>query len=256
VRARRTASSRRRAISSSLYSLSVRCFRVCVMIKTKFPLDPTTDPWASHFHAIGAIAVAWNDLEQWMHRILEKLTRFDREAAGYLTSMLGNVSISGLVKRVARSTDGRPEILDLLDHLVEGFEICRENRNTVLHSRLVMELTGGPTAGLAKRAKLGGYNRFSGNITDLVRVAAETNTFGEFAFDVYIEVLRHPTVIREGLAHLLMTYKDEPLPSKPPLPNKLNPNPPAGVQKAVPRQRQPSRSIRKAQRKKLWKKPE
>jgi hypothetical protein len=224
------------------------------MIKTVFPLDPSIDPWAAHFHAIGAIAVGWNDLELWMHKILEKLTRFDDGAADYLISMLVNVSISGLVKRVARSTDGRSEIIDLLDDLIDGFEICRENRNTVLHSRLVMGLAG-PSTGLAKRAKEGGYNAFPGDITDLVRVASEINAFGEFALGVYIEILRHPTAIRGGgLAELLLTEKPGPLPSRPPLPNKLNPNPPAEVQKAAPRQRLPSRATRKAQRKKLWKK--
>lgn len=187
-----------------------------------------------------------------MHKVLEKLTRFDEDAADYLTNMLGDVSISGLVKRLARSTDGRAAVVDLLDHLVEGFEICRENRNTVLHGRLVMELTG--TTRLAKRAKLGGYNSFPGDLPDLVRVASEIDAFGEFALAVYIEVLRHPTAIRKGLAAFLMLEKHGPLPSKPPLPRKLDPNPPAGDQKVDSRPRQPSRATRKAQRKKLWKK--
>ena len=218
------------------------------MLNTKFPLD-VSDPWAPHFHAIGAITVAWNELEDTVGRIMRQLTRFEPATADYLTTMLGNVSTSGLVRRLVEHADGRAEVVELVNHLLDGFEICRENRNTVLHSRFIVNYLAA-TQTLYKRAKTGEYNDFPGDLPSIQRVAMEIDSFATFSYRVYERVLSHPNaVIKSDMARALISGGNPPSPERPLVPSKLVPIPLAEARKNAPRQRQPSRAERKARRK-------
>jgi len=54
--------------------------------------DPITDdPWHAHFHAIGALTVAWNDHELILEYIISALLRLD--TASFLITNMGNVRI-------------------------------------------------------------------------------------------------------------------------------------------------------------------
>jgi len=187
--------------------------------------DPiTNDPWHAHFHAIGALTVAWNGLEHTLEYIIGALLRLDHDTASFLITNLGNVSRADLAKRLIRTNDGRTQIIELVDHLAKGYNTCRENRNIILHSQFTINALASK-AWLVKPTRSGALNEYPADLSTLRQVATEVATFAGFAVDIF-------GAIQTDTDHVGASDSKDPQvavwpwtwPNKPPLPRNLNPH--------------------------------
>jgi hypothetical protein len=197
-----------------------------------FPLDVKTDPWAAYFHAIGVLSVAWNALERLVETAVAQMLRIDDDTSSLIVANLGNGTLPEAAARLARNVDRRPDLIDCVDHLVKGFDVCRQNRNIVVHSELGFNAMANK-ARLFKRSRLGALTAFPAELKEIQKVAESITAFANFAAEIVHIISVHPDTIVGGPDPNDPDWPP-PWPDKPALPSTLIPLLPAGVQKGSP----------------------
>ncbi len=190
-----------------------------------FPEPITDDPWLLHFHAIGVTTAIWNLLEDSVHTYVVQLSGIGKDSPLLpLLERTGNVSKADLLPKLAATQDWELEAIVGLEHFVRAFNICRENRNIMMHSRLATD--GAGAFYMQKTSNTGAFLTFDSDHEVLRRVAMEMSDYLE-----YLPALMNAGWKRTKWGKMIAKARGvteeqlPPLPDKPPLPRKLDPIP-------------------------------
>lgn len=106
-----------------------------------------TDPWIDSFsildpkrlHALGAVSARWNQLEYMTLELLAAVSKTDFEKARHFVHDLKMPSLLERVIHLSQYCDfNQPpepdEVVDAIKMFAKAANICRENRNLLLHS--------------------------------------------------------------------------------------------------------------------------
>jgi hypothetical protein len=195
--ARRTASSRRRAISASV-SWSVCCCRGCRVMSS----NPTPSPpqWPTydinsipdHVHAIGVLSVNYNNLE---HQLLELYRLYcdaPSDVASFIFERLSSTEqkLGFLVFLLDRRKTLDRKIYDGLMAFSYAYKICAKNRGFIIHSRVNASFGDGVLM-LTKRTRARGAEMHRDVDLEMIRqVADEIHTWHRYAHHVIFYVSR------------------------------------------------------------------
>ena len=111
-------------------------FRRLVMSEP-WPKYPIPSP--DHLTALGVISTNWNTLELVLYMLLFSFLDAPRDTAQAVFHSLGNVARTDLLLTMLRRNAIDREIIDRVEHFVKAYNICRENRNWLLHARPTMD---------------------------------------------------------------------------------------------------------------------
>ena len=113
-----------------------------------FPDPITDDPWHLHFHAVGMMTAYWNNAENTVSWYIGQLAGLDlfHPAQHLLIDKIGNVTKADALVPLATYLSWEPEGIAAAEHFVRMFNICRENRNVILHAKY--RVVGTPDATL------------------------------------------------------------------------------------------------------------
>ncbi|HXF53271.1 MAG TPA: hypothetical protein VNK52_04020 [Hyphomicrobiaceae bacterium] len=186
--------------------------------------DPiTSDPWHRHLYAIGLITLLWNRIEDHVDYLLKTIGGPVQGLSDLVVGKLGNVTKMHIILEAARS-EWEPEGLAQLEHFFRAFNICRQNRNIILHSRYAPDDAGEPV--MTKISDKGVARTFSSDLAELTRIAGEMDV-ALWHIHAIIQVggTRDRTW-RSLHASFPDRFLPLPWPEIPPLPRKLDPLPP------------------------------
>lgn len=137
-RARLIASSRRRAVSASLYCSEFRCRCCRVMAEestrqaSSWPAYPPGPP--DHVYALGVLSINYNRLEVQFLRLLQHCGSASDEITAFLFEKTPtNVRIQWL-KKALDAKQVNSKVRPLLDHFIAAYSRCTDNRGLLIHS--------------------------------------------------------------------------------------------------------------------------
>jgi hypothetical protein len=165
----------------------------------------------------GEITVLWSLTEWHLERIIWSYTDTEARIGEAITGALGNISKIEILAALAGKIENDEKVVEHLNHLAACYNVCRQNRNTVIHAIFRKSQDGKPLA--VKSHKTKGFHAFRVGRKDLVRVASEiaaTYTYAK-SIDACIWAPYQPRLGR-----------DTPVPAwpeKPVLPRKLETHP-------------------------------
>lgn len=87
-----------------------------------------------HLEALGAITINWNTLEIMLFMVLRHYIRAPDDSAQAIFFALGNTSRTDLLLTMARKVEKRADVLARVEHFAKAYDICRENRNWLMHA--------------------------------------------------------------------------------------------------------------------------
>lgn len=143
-----------------------------------------SDPWidsnspmpAAKLHAVGVVAYRWNKCELALLTLLAEITGFPRRDVWAMAHDLGDTSIQERIRTfmLFRGYQGKSKAL--VDNCIEYYDICRQNRNTIIHAWTQLAHDPDRTVLLARRSRTPldpDPNPFPSELADLRRVADE-----------------------------------------------------------------------------------
>lgn len=186
------------------------------------PLDLIPMDYAE---AVGQVSLLWNMIEDSLAYLLGRYLRLGSESANALFGMLGNRARVDLLSFISEKEEKDSEMLDKVRHLVRCFNICRDNRNIVVHSSVRLSASLQPEDTVKRSGSSPGrfvsYGYDLGQITQVrrdmdnllwfVSVLTATwflNSIDEMETEIGVRAEAQPPL---------------PLPDKPPLPRMLTP---------------------------------
>jgi hypothetical protein len=186
---------------------------------------------------LGVLVINWNWCEFAQEFLIAQYLDLPVPEADLITRPMPNNTRGNLLTDLVGMKEKRRGLRSAIAHFQQGFGLCLENRNTLIHA-------------------LGAPNEFAeGGDLVFVRQAkrphqrdiaypGEAELIGTVAKDV-------ATVFSYGMKLVLCVArgKRQPLPRKPPLPGKLMPLPDPEAGQGGPRQRQSSRALSRHKRK-------
>ena len=86
--------------------------------------------------AIGVASTNFAALETMLHYIFETVLDLTQENSGMIASKLGAEAVVRLTRQRLDKLNWPPEIKDRTLHFLKGFEMCRTNRNHLMHSEI------------------------------------------------------------------------------------------------------------------------
>jgi len=119
----------------------------------------------------GEITVLWSLTEWHLERIIWSYTDSEARIGEAITGTLGNVSKVEILLALMDKIEGDESTVDHLNHLASCYDICRQNRNTVIHAVFRRSADGKSMAVKPNRTK--GFHAFRVGRKDLIRVADE-----------------------------------------------------------------------------------
>jgi hypothetical protein len=91
--------------------------------------------------ALGVVTARWNASESMMRLFVAHYAKIPEQFAPLITRHLNNVSMADLLSDCAAIAErGSPDFLEAIKFLCAMYSRCRENRNTIIHSNLVLNL--------------------------------------------------------------------------------------------------------------------
>jgi hypothetical protein len=200
-------------------------------VEDLFPDPITDDPWLLHLHAIGVTTAIWNVLEDNVSDSMMHVGGIHPKSPLVpLLDRAGNVSKADLLVRFAVQQRWEPAGIEALEHFTRGFNICRENRNIVMHSRYARDESG--LLRMLKRSSKGNPLTFSSDVEVIRQVASDMADYQD-----YLTAVMDVSWRRSDIGQVVFKTrqkKPSPLPAwpeRPPLPRKLDPLPePEGPQ--------------------------
>jgi hypothetical protein len=136
--------------------------------------DGFSDLGFKRLHALGVIALRWNRAERWQFTIFCDVSGYDEAEAWALVFDLGDVSISERIKSFLKIR-GFDSEAPLIENALEVYNICRQNRNSVMHA-WTRGITDDGHVGFARKSKAADNpdaEPFPSSLDDLRRVADE-----------------------------------------------------------------------------------
>lgn len=162
----------------------------------------------------GEITVLWNLTEWHLERIIWSYTDFEARIGEAITGNLNNVAKVEILQALLAKIEGDENVIGHIKHLMDCYNVCRQNRNTVIHA--IFRKTSDGKAIAVKANKTKGFHAFRGGRKDLIRVSSEIALVYTYARAIDACVwapYRHHRGILLG--------KPPAWPEKPPLPRKL-----------------------------------
>lgn len=177
---------------------------------------------------IGDICVMWNLMEQTIGMLFMFYMRENAARAYAISNILGNQSRADVLAYLVDSNEEDETLADLMRHFIAAFSICRDNRNILVHGAVSFG-SGLSIKHLEKpsRSNVGAMVRFAYDLEAIRKVHQDilnTLTFGKLL--VSNPLLNEYTYLSEHLDQSAAKSTPLPLPTKPPLPSRLNPIPP------------------------------
>jgi hypothetical protein len=104
--------------------------------------DLTADTWisanseidAERLHAIGVVSFQWNQCEFWLFHLFCGVSELPQQTAWTLIYDLGDVAISTRISVLMQFRGFHPTASTLIKNALEFYDICRRNRNSVIHA--------------------------------------------------------------------------------------------------------------------------
>jgi hypothetical protein len=96
-------------------------------VATNSPID------AQRLHALGAVIVYWNDCEKELFILLGEMLGLTLKEVWVIAHDLGDVAISTKIKALSRAKNFSPEFQSAIKNTLDVYDICRENRNQLVH---------------------------------------------------------------------------------------------------------------------------
>ena len=180
-------------------------------------------------HAIGMIALQWNLAETALEDLIWLYLDTDKPTARIVTRPMGNVARTTLLRHLVSEKEIDPSIIDAVLYAASCYDICRENRNHIVHGQ-IQNLDPGIPFRLVKHRKQKPIedNLFELTIEELRDLANEIHYTKEYIIDLR-EVLSPLLVLRRQMERDVDDPPDPPetpeLPDKPNQPPKLSPRP-------------------------------
>jgi hypothetical protein len=84
---------------------------------------------------VGVIVEQWNSLEGVIESLLLTYLDPDIVLGHIVTNELGNVPMVNAIKTYVHAFEKRPEIVAEIEFLLRAFDVCRINRNNIIHFR-------------------------------------------------------------------------------------------------------------------------
>jgi hypothetical protein len=179
-------------------------------------------------HAVGVIVINWNWCEYMLEHFISEYLGAPAPIEALLVAPMGNRGRAELLAALVHHRETDEGIADTMHHFLKCFDINRENRNLLAHSLCVMEhldtdwiaFTSEKLHGPILRERLVPISAVF-----LMQVCEDTRALFEYAIEI---------------DDCLRLWPQQPLPEKPPLPDKLtvlHPAQPRG--KPRPRSSQP-----------------
>ena len=222
LRPPRNAASNRR--NASCFPNSAFALREELMTAPDWPSYETGPP--DHMHALGVISVNYNAFEGaffalFRHHIVR--VGLDIDVAWNIWSKLQGGPKQDCLKSVFEKHEKDPEIFGHISHLLDYFNVCDQNRNTLLHA-VHTGLSSGSDLDLRKNIRGDWSTIYAFKVSRVVlrRIADEMNAGTDYLFRVYIYLQRRDgSVTTEGFWKMLVQLSPQSLPKKPPLPQSL-----------------------------------
>ena len=196
---------------------------------------PTVKPWSwdwkfhrnleQHMHALGVIGINYNDLEHTLYLLFHYfLNDYQSRVPSILFAQLRNDRRLNYMKEFCKSYHSGLQ-KRTIDRFLDGFAICADNRNILMHSSIPdtrnVADAADPAIILHKRAQ-GNYSSISRiedmTVTRLRQIADEIVTYERFGFGLYIFLLAQKA---GGTIKFGDRVERPTLPEIPPLPEKL-----------------------------------
>ena len=99
------------------------------LVMTKFPDAPLNTKHPDIFYRIGAISLQWNQID---YRLEVLLGFYLSSESDEILARLNNSQRAELLNVFARKREPKGWLKHIL-HVMKGINICRENRNFLLH---------------------------------------------------------------------------------------------------------------------------
>jgi hypothetical protein len=177
---------------------------------------------ASHDHlvALGVITTNWNTLERVLFQLFFCFLEAPRDSAKTTFHALGNVGRSEVLLTLARRGEYRLDVVEHVQHFVKAFDICRENRNWLLHAHATSE-TSDSVLVMEKQSRKDAFSSrtLMFPVEQLRSVADEIHATLEFGGKIYIHLESSRPEIMELAPE---GHHPRPLPEKISLPRKLD----------------------------------
>jgi hypothetical protein len=208
-----------------------------------WPRRPNIYGNVAQVHAIGQITLAYNNLESYLDLIFQACMPTEKSFSERLFHKLNNRDRIDLLLAVIRSSRFHPQAKDRLNHLLQCYAICTENRNILSHATSEEAYAG--VFHLSKRSANDPAvtNRFKIPLADLRLVAEQIHEISEYMTQLlfwlmvrsglpgsYKSSLLIPPlekITRPNLRRVLQAVPEiATLPEKPPKPRRLIPSTP------------------------------
>ena len=197
--------------------------------------DALGDKWPSyaigsdkHVHALGVVAINYNRLEIALDRILNMYLDLTRETYCFIFDALNENSLQALFKLCVNKDEGDPALREHLIYFIGCYEVCAQNRNTLMHANVDDEKSTDEFIALAKASRNKPHitNEMKFSVAQLRAAADEMSELFCYAAELYRFMLVRER--RESRA----VFADPQAPLPPALPGKpaartsLAPKPP------------------------------
>ncbi len=184
---------------------------------------------AKHVHALGAITLLYNDLEHGMSYVFSECISLAQSLSDSIYARLTNKERVDLLRELIAAKERDKSVAEACLHGIKCFEICAENRNTVMH--LIQTWSDNRAQNILHAKKRNSdksreiFYRISSD--QLRQVADDILATRQFMRGVVMYLYwRQLQVSGQLKGHELEGRLPNTLPDKPPQPCKLNPLPP------------------------------
>lgn len=183
-----------------------------------------------HLHALGAISLLYNRLEHAMCSLFSDYVATNRSIGDIIYSRLSNRERIDVLRELVH-LESDEMVRDCTLHAIGCFEICAENRNTLMHMIHDHAVDAdGPLWGKKRSSDKTRDVFYSMSVAELRAVANDIATTYTFVVDVSVYIFRRECEARKIKLNAMMPdhwhEKPNTLPQKPQKPRKLSPLPP------------------------------
>jgi hypothetical protein len=186
--------------------------------------------YEKHLHALGVIAANYNHLEFALFALFYLFLDLGPATAQHLFAYLTNDKRIDILSKAVEAREKDLEVTDRILHFIQGFKICTENRNLLLHSMteganwnvlgLAYEIKAIMTFRKSARGNPTKVNYLHLRLEDIRKAADQTYDFDVFGLNIYlyVDARRSGGILTDQQGRTSRPT----LPEKPPLPDKLS----------------------------------
>lgn len=93
-----------------------------------------------HIYAIGVMTLGWNGTEQMMRRILAHYMSLPDSRIAEIYESIGNMTATDILTAYVEAVESEPPVRSGMVSAIRSFNICRENRNVLVHAESRMQI--------------------------------------------------------------------------------------------------------------------